>query len=71
MACDLRTSWFIVIEGNGFLKLKGFFFLRHDHFACKATQFALAIKRQHFGLQRFKTIKGQKIKLSNLHFTLF
>ncbi len=35
MVSDPRTSLFIVIEGNGFSKLKGF--LKHDHFACKAT----------------------------------
>jgi len=46
---------FIVIEGNGFLKLKGF--LKHDLFAYKPTQFTLLIKQQHFRIQRFKAIK--------------
>jgi hypothetical protein len=40
------------------MKLKGF--LKHDQFAWKHVQFTLLIKRQHFGLQRFKTIKGKK-----------
>jgi hypothetical protein len=35
MASDPRTSLFIVIEDNGFSKLKGF--LKHHNFACKAT----------------------------------
>jgi hypothetical protein len=48
----------VVKNGNGFLKLKGF--LKHDHFAYKRTQFTFLVKRQHFGVQRFKTIKGEK-----------
>jgi hypothetical protein len=53
-----RTSLFALIEGNGLLKLKGF--LKHEHFAYKLAQFTFLIKKQHFGIQRFKTIKGKK-----------
>jgi hypothetical protein len=48
----------VLKKGRNFLKLKGF--LKHDHFACKPTQFTFLMKRQHFGVQRFKTIKGEK-----------
>jgi hypothetical protein len=58
MANGPRTSLFALIEGNGFLKLKGF--LKHEHFAYKLAQFTFLIKKQHFGIQRFKTIKGKK-----------
>lgn len=48
----------IIIKGNGFLELKGF--LKHDYFACKLTQFTFQIKRQRFGVRRFKTRKGKR-----------
>ncbi len=57
MANDPKTSLFIVIEGNGFSKLKGL--LKYDHFAYKLAQFTLLIKKSKFGIQRFKTIKGE------------
>ncbi len=39
MANGTRTNLLVIIAGNGFLELKGF--LKHDHFACKPTQFNL------------------------------
>ncbi len=71
IACDLKTNLLDVTKGNGFSKLKGFLKV-HNHFACKPTQFTFPIKRQHFGIQKFKTIKGErKLQQNNLHFTLF
>ncbi len=58
----------IEIEGNDLLKLKGF--LKHDQFAWKHVEFTLLIIRQHFGVQKFKTIKGKKIKINELSFYL-
>ncbi len=55
---DPRTNMLVGKKGNNFLKLKGF--LKHDHFACKPTQFTLLVKWQHFGVQRFKTIKKRE-----------
>ncbi len=45
-------------KGNGNSKSKGF--LKHDYFVCKPAQFTFRIKKQHFGVQRFKTIKREK-----------
>jgi len=39
MANDPRTDLLVVIEGNGFSKLKGF--LKHEQFASKLAQFNL------------------------------
>jgi len=64
-----RTSLFVIIKGNGFSKLKGF--KKNDHFACKLAQFTFPIKRQHFGIQKFKTIRGKKIRTNNLHLICF
>jgi hypothetical protein len=47
----------VIIKGNGFLELEGF--LKHDYFACKLAQFTFPIKRQRFGVRRFKTRKGK------------
>ncbi len=58
---DLRTSLHVIIKGNGNSKSKGF--LKHDHFVCKPAQFTFLIKKKHFGIQRFKTIKKKKIKM--------
>jgi hypothetical protein len=58
MANDPRTNVLDVTKGNGFLELKSL--LKHDHFACKPTQFTFLVRRQHFGVQKFKTIKGEK-----------
>ncbi len=33
MVSDPRTNLLVVLNGNNFLKLKGF--LKHDHFVCK------------------------------------
>jgi hypothetical protein len=43
MANDPKTSLFIVIEGNSFLKLKGL--LKYDHFAYKLARLTLLIKK--------------------------
>jgi len=58
----------IVTKGNGFSKLKGF--LKHDHFACKLTQFTFLVRRQHFEVRKFKTIKGEKNENEYLAFYL-
>jgi hypothetical protein len=58
MANDPRTNVLVVTKGNSFSELKGF--LKHDHFACKSTQFTFLVRRQRFGVQNFKTIKGEK-----------
>jgi hypothetical protein len=58
----------IEIGGNDLLKLKGF--LKVDQFAWKHVQFTLLSRRQHFGVQKFKTIKGKKIKIKELAFHL-
>jgi hypothetical protein len=58
MANDPRTNVLDVTKGNGFSELKGF--LKHDHFACKPTQFTCLVRRQHFEIRKFKTIKGEK-----------
>jgi hypothetical protein len=59
IANDLRTNLLDVTKGNGFSKLKGFLKV-HDRFSCKPTQFTFPIKRQHFRIQKFKTIKGER-----------
>jgi hypothetical protein len=58
MANGPRINLFALIEANGFLKLKGF--LKHEHFAYKLAQFTFLIKKQQFGVLRFKPIKGKK-----------
>ncbi len=58
MASDPRTNVLAITKGNGFLELKGL--LKHDHFARKPTQFTFLLRRQHFGVQKFKTIKEKK-----------
>jgi len=68
MANDPRTNVLAVTKGNGFSELKGF--LKHDHFACKPTQFTFLVKRQHFGVQKFKTIKGEKNQNKQVAFYL-
>jgi hypothetical protein len=40
---NLRTNLLVIIEGNGFSKLKGF--LKRDHFVYKPTQFNLTNKK--------------------------
>jgi len=60
MANDIRTNLLVIIEGNDFLELKGF--LKHDHFACKPTQFNLTNQMKHFEVQSFKTMKRKKKK---------
>jgi hypothetical protein len=57
MVNNLRCNRLVVIEGNGFWKLTGFF--KHDHFTCKLAQFTLLIRRQQFRIQIFKK-KGKK-----------
>jgi hypothetical protein len=58
MANGPRTNLFALIEGNGFLKLKGF--LKHEHFSYKLAQFTFLIKKQHFQVHLFFKIKGKK-----------
>jgi hypothetical protein len=58
MANDPRTNVLAITKGNGFLELKGF--LKHYHFACKPSQFTFLMRRQHFEVQKFNTIKGEK-----------
>jgi hypothetical protein len=55
---DLKTSLHVIIKGNRNSKSKGF--LKHDHFVCELAQSTFLIKKQHFGIQRFKTIKREK-----------
>ncbi len=57
MANDPRTNMHCN-KTHGFSKLKDF--LKHDHFACKLTQFTFLVRRQHFEVRKFKTIKGEK-----------
>jgi len=55
---DLRTNLLVVLEGNGFSKLKGF--LKHDHFVCKPTQFNLTNKKGT--LSSTKIQNNEKVK---------
>jgi len=68
MANDPSTKLFVIIEHNGSLELKGF--LKHDHFTYKPTQFTSLIKKKHFGIQIFKTMKRKKPKTKELAFYL-
>jgi len=69
MASDPRTNVLAVTKGNGFSELKGF--LKHDHFACKPTQFTFLEEGNILEYKNSKQQKGKRTKISSLHFTLF
>jgi len=60
MANDPSTNLFVVIERNCFLEFKGF--LKHDHFTYKPAQFTSLIRKKHFRVQKYKTMKRKKTK---------
>jgi hypothetical protein len=58
MANNPSNNLFVVIERNGFLEFKGF--LKYDHFTYKPAQFTSLIRKKHFGVEIFKTMKRKK-----------
>lgn len=71
MASDPRASLLVVTRGNGSLKLEGF--LKHNHFACNPAHSHINKKKQHFGIQIFKTLTGKEIQnkvTCTLHFCI-
>jgi len=57
-AMTLGPICFIVIEGNGFSKLKGF--LKHDHFVYTPTQFNLTNKKGTLSSTKIQNNENKK-----------
>jgi hypothetical protein len=52
---DPRTNLLARTKGNGLIGIEGL--VEHDHFTCKVALFTLLIRKKHFGIQIFKTMK--------------